>query len=601
MTSRRLVPALVALIGSPRLPLALALLSMALVSPALFIGLNLDDFLHRYCGLSMAGSSEICPSYWSLFTIVPGKPELTHRLMEDGFAPWWTDESLLVAFLRPVTALTHRLDYALWPNSPFLMHVHSTLWLGAAIYVATLLYRRVMGVGTMSAATAFAFAVDHVHGMPVGWIANRNALVGAFFGTAALLFYVASREPGKGRLTVPGVACLVLGLLGGEITLGVWGYFLAYALVMDRARPGARALALLPYFVATVAWRIAYKALGFGAAGSGLYIDPAHEPLVFLHALPARLPPLILGTFGFPPAEAAFFVSHHLAVLAIAGSVSFFVFFAVAAWALVRYDRVARFWALGTLLSLVPACTAVPNNRLLYFASLGAMGLLAGLIDAFRMQNPRLPGGLWGRSARLFAFMSGGLHAFLSPVLLPLAALNIYVTRSITDVAVPSALAALTDPPRQELLIVTAPEYYSGTFPRLLLRLEGKPEPERQRLLSVGPVAIDARRLDAHRLEVTYEGGLYGPILTRLYRGDRRPLAVGDRVTLHGLVIDVTRLTPDGRPLTAVFTFEKPLDSPDLRWVIWRRDRFVRFSPPAADGVVVHIDPARSTFEIGSS
>jgi hypothetical protein len=479
------------------------------------------------------------------------------------------------------------------------MHLHSMLWLGGAVYLATLLYRGVMGVGMMSAATAFAFAVDHVHGMPVGWIANRNALVGAFFGTAALAVYIQGRKRGSERYAFFGVPCLLLGLLGGEIALGVWAYLLAHALVLDDAPVARRLRALAPYLLATVAWRLTYKWLGFGAVGSDLYIDPAQEPLVFLRAL-SRIPQLLLGTYGFPPAEAAFFVSDRLAALAVVGSLSFVVYFAVAAWALVRFDRNARFWALGSLFALIPACTAIPNNRLLYFASLGAMGLLAGLIEAFRLHSPRLPRGVWGGVTRLFTFMSGGLHAFVSPVLLPLAALNIFVTRSITDEAVPSAIRELSDPPRQELIMVTAPEYYSGTFPRLMQRLARRPEPMRQRLLSVGPVAIDARRLDAHRLELTYQDGLLRPMLTRLYRGANDPMAAGDRVVLEGLTIDVTRVTADGRPLVAVFTFEKPLSSPDLRWVIWEKDRFVRFTPPAADGAVSHIDPARSSFEIGS-
>ena len=81
---RRIGPALAELLVSPRLPLYLGLLTVALVSPSFFIGLNLDDFLHRYCGLQMPGSQEFCPSYLSFFTIIPGVPRLTHRLMEDG-------------------------------------------------------------------------------------------------------------------------------------------------------------------------------------------------------------------------------------------------------------------------------------------------------------------------------------------------------------------------------------------------------------------------------------------------------------------------------------------------------------------------------------
>ena len=602
MTLRnRFGPAIADLVVSPRLPLFLGLLSMALASPSLFIGFHLDDFIHRYCGLELPGSREICPSYLSFFTIVPGVPRLTHKLMEDGFVPWWANERLRIAFLRPVTSFTHRLDYILFPNSPFLMHLHSMLWLGGAVYAATLLYRRVLGVGAVSAGAAFAFAVDHVHAMPVAWIANRNALVGAFFGTAALVVYVESRNRRSPRLAALGVPCLIIGLLGGEIALGAWAYLLAHALILDDAPVSERLRALLPYFVATVAWRLAYNWMGFGAAGSSLYIDPVAEPVVFLRVLPERIPLLLLGTFGIPPAEAAFFVSHQLAALVAVGSASFAVFLGVAVWAIIRFQRVVRFWMVGTLFALVPACAALPHNRLLYFPSLGAIGVLAGFVEAFRAADPRLPGGAWGLTARAFTTLSAGLHTFVSPILLPLLTMEIMATRMITDEAVPSAYAELSDPPRQELVLVTAPEYYSGTFPRLMARLDHRPEMQRQRLLSIGPVAIDARRLDAHRLELTYEGGLLAPILTRLYRGRNDPFSPGDRVELDGLDIEVTRVTDDGRPLVAVFTFEKPLDSPGLCWVVWQKDHFARFAPPSADGAVVHITPARSTFEIGSS
>ena len=33
-----------------------------------------------------------------------------------------------------------QLDYLLWPNGPFLMHLHSLLWLGALVVAAALLY-----------------------------------------------------------------------------------------------------------------------------------------------------------------------------------------------------------------------------------------------------------------------------------------------------------------------------------------------------------------------------------------------------------------------------------------------------------------------------
>src|SRR5271167_2972626 len=48
---------------------------------------------------------------------------------------------------------------------------------------------------------------------------------------------------------------------------------------------------------------------------------------------------------------------------------------------LIFRDRVARFWGLGMLLSLVPVAAVGPENCLLSFVGLGPMGLLAQLAE----------------------------------------------------------------------------------------------------------------------------------------------------------------------------------------------------------------------------
>jgi hypothetical protein len=329
-----------------------------------------------------------------------------------------------------------------------------------------------------------------------------------------------------------------------------------------------------------------------------LYLDPAREPLVFLRLLPERLPLLLLGTFGFPPAEGASLTTPGLARLGVAASILFTLSICVAFGKLVRSDRQARFWATGMALSLLPACAAVPHNRLLYFPSLGGMALLAILIDAFAKQDARLPQGVARGISRTFAALSGGLHAFVSPLLLPLAACALTLTDSIAEHDIPSAVANMSDVAHQDLIMVTAPEYYVGTYVRAVLRDAGKPEPARVRLLSVGSVGIQARRLDAHTLELTYDG-LLAPAPMRLFRSSRHPMTAGDEVKLDGLSIEVTRVTSDGRPAAARFTFAEPLDSPRLHWVTWQKDHFVKFSLPPADGAVVVVPRAVSGFTIG--
>ena len=583
---------------SRSLPLYLALLTATLVLPSLFIGFQLDDYLHRYCTSSVAQSEGFCPPPLSIFSYASGDPVRMHRMIETGFAPFWAYDRLVIDFLRPVSALTHFIDYRLWPNSPAIMHAESIAWLMGAVFLATLFYRATMGVGVVSAAAAFAFAVDHVHGLPVGWIANRNAVMAALFGTAALVAYDHGRREGTDRAAWVGVPCLLLSLLSGEIGLGAMGYLLAHALVLDKSPFRARLRAVLPYMVATLAWRITYTATGHGAIGSDLYLDPAREPLVFLRLIPERLPLLLLGLFGFPPAEGTFFTTPSLARWIVAGSVGFALSICVAFGKLVRVDRSARFWATGMALSLLPGCAAVPHNRLLYFPSLGAMGLLAILIDAFAKSDPRLPRGMTRSVSHTVAALSGGLHAFVSPFLLPLAACTVSLTQSIAHHDIPSAVASMSDVSHQDLIMVTAPEYYVGTYARAVLRDAGQPVPAHIRLLSVGSVGIRARRLDAHTLELVYDG-LLAPAPMRLFSSARHPLTQGHEVNLEGVHIEITRVTSDGRPAAATFRFDEPLDSPRLHWVTWQKDHFVRFSPPASEGAVEHVPPAASAFTLG--
>jgi hypothetical protein len=587
---------LIALFKGRRLVLGVALLSAVLASPALFIGFHLDDYVHRYLLLGLPGADLLGRSYVSLYAIANGDPAQNQWLIEEGFAPWWTFEHLKLAFWRPLSTFTHRVDYALWPNSAVLMHAQSLLWLGAVSAAAALFYRSVLGVTTAAGFAAYLYAVDHAHGLAAGWIANRNALVAVAFGILALVAYDRAYRSGSRGAAVAGVLCYAMGLLGGELAASAWAYLLAHALVLDQRAVKRRALGLLPYAAVTAIWLLARAAMGYGAHGSGLYIDPVGEPLGFALALVQRVPLLVLGQFALPPAETHHFVAPELGFSIFVLSIVVLGASIVTIFPLARADRDARFWTVGALLSLPPASTAYPHNRMLFFVGLGAMALIAILLrDAFARAA-------WLPQSRAWRFVAtpflGGVvlvHACLSPLLLPLAACSVAATNFITTRGVPSAIAALSSP-RQELVIVSAPEYFSVNLIPIIERLRGQPEPARLRALSVGPVPLAVRKLDASVLEVEYEGGLLSDPLAQLYRNARLPMQKDRVVKLHGLEIELSRLTPDGRPAAARFKFEEPLDSERHRFLVWSGDRFVPFALPAI-GSVARVPAAKVAFD----
>ena len=140
------------------------------------------------------------------------------------------------------------------------------------------------------AGVAFAlFAFDEARAATIAWLCNRNALIALAFGVWALLAHDRARADGDRRAAWLAPAWFALALLGGEGALAMLGYLASYALFLDRGPLLRRAATLLPYIGVMLGWAVLYVSLGYGASGSGFYIDPVREPLVFLRMLPERL------------------------------------------------------------------------------------------------------------------------------------------------------------------------------------------------------------------------------------------------------------------------------------------------------------------------
>ena len=140
----------------------------------------------------------------------------------------------------------------------------------------------------------------------------------------------------------------------------------------------------LPYVAIVAIWSAAYRALGFGTQYTGMYIDPGQQTGLFIRALFERAPLLLLAQFAEPPAELYALFGQTWRVVAWSAAVILVGFIGVAIFPLLRRDKVARFWALWMILSLVPVCATFPHNRLLLFPGIGAIGLVAQFLAELR-------------------------------------------------------------------------------------------------------------------------------------------------------------------------------------------------------------------------
>ena len=586
-------------LASQRAPRAIVLVAVLITLPSLGNGLAADDHFHK---LTLTRDPEwrlLVEPWYELFTFYDGDPARTMRITDIGLSPWWTNPSITLAFFRPVSAATHFLDYELWPSHPWLMHLHSILWYAALVAAAGWLYRRVLvRAGAPSRLwvanlAALLYALDHTHGVPVGWVANRNAIVAGAFGLAALAAHdVAVRGAdgqGEGRRpavwTAASAVLFALALGGGEGALGAIGYFVAHALFLDARTWRRRIASLLPHAVIGAAWVVVYRAGNFGARGSGLYVEPFREPITFAAAIAKHGPLLAASELGAPTPDLYTFLPLALKVGLIAVALLFLAWSATAIARLWRSDPVARFFVVGALLATAPSCATFPSGRLMLVAGFGLLGRVAMTGAGVIEDAAWVPARGWSRRLpRAFAAWVCGGHLVLSPFVLQLGMIQMVVlNRIIARMGVDLPLAP--DPRLKRVVFVNAPD---GVFaPYVFLgqnvnRDDTAPArfPARLLTMATGARTVDLRRVDDHTVVVRVEGGFYRFGTELITRDESVPMPVGSKVVLTDVTIEVLATAPDGVPTEASFRFDESVDSDAYLWEQWAGPRLVAMHPP---------------------
>ncbi len=580
------------LLAHPHLPWIAALLGVALCLPALWTGLAVDDYIQR-CILS----GQIVPArsdspLWTLFSFLPDIPEARQWLFEGGFLPWWVHEDLRADFLRPLSAATHMLDYALWPDSFAAQHAHSLMWYALAVAAVALLYRRVMGATAAAGLAGVLFAIDDAHAMAASWLANRNGVIALALGAMAVLSHVRWSQTGRRRWFGFSLAALVTGLLSAEAALGAVAYIVAWQLTLARGSWSRRLLALVPHAALVVAWRAVYSGLGYGATGSTLYVDPGREPLSFALALVERAPLLLMSQWSQLPMDAWMFLPRTAQIALTAAGYVTAMALAVVLGDLIRHSRRARFFVLGMLGALVPICASFPMDRLLLFVGIGAFGLLALLVRRVGWLDdddvePGRAGEPAGRVLKGVVLLLLLLHVAWAAVALPLRTQTIVLIGSeahrVSDLA--PADEAVTD---QTLVFLNGVDLLTMYVPMTRM-VDGGPVPGRIALLSSMFEPSRVERMDDRTLHIRPDDGFLSHAGDGLLRDASVPFAAGDVFDMPDFTAEVLEITADGRPAEVAFTFDEPLESDRLRWVYFRDGLLHEFTPPPV-GASIRVD-----------
>jgi hypothetical protein len=559
----------------------LALLAVVVMLPSLWVGLVSDDCLIEVCQLGSAQLPEAQRSPFDVFSFCRGGPSVIQGFMDRGLLPWWTPPDFRFAFWRPLSSLSHWADFTCYPNHPALMHLHSILWYAALALAVTAFYRRLFTAAWVAGLAALLYVLDDAHAFPVAWVANRNGLMAAFFGVLVLLTHDRWRREGWWPGAILGVLLLAIGLNCGESALAATGYIAAYALFLDRGKWVSRLATLLPYVVPVLAWVIVYRFLGCGTTGSGQYVDPLREPVLFVKGALIRLPILIVGQMAFPSSSLWPFVPTWAAHIHTAFAVLVVFFMAWVLWPMVKHEPLARFCASGMVLSMLPFCATYPCDRLLFLPGLGGMGLVAQFLHT-RVERPDWAQGTvaQGRPGRVLAICWIAIHGVLGPVSLPPSTLSPLL---MGKTAVRASNTFPKDPQiaQQDVVIVNNPADYLIVFTPFKLVVDGSPVPRRMRVLSVGLNAFTVERTSKKTLVFHVEDGLFNDGFTRTLRGPGYPLAPGFTARIPGMTAEVLATTDDGHPTAFSCTFDVPLEDPSLRFITWVGKGYVPFELPA--------------------
>ncbi|EDM78918.1 hypothetical protein PPSIR1_03578 [Plesiocystis pacifica SIR-1] len=623
--------------------LVLALVAVFARRDAIDTGVVSDDYMHHamLAGIYPAtGEDGRDRRPFDLYAFLPADAEGLDEHAAVGTTPWWSvlpndpdadGGSVRFAVLRPLSSALLTLDHALFPGrSARRWHLHSLLWLLAAIAGAALVWRRLFGEGLAVLAVAL-LACDPSWCTPLAWIANRCALVGATFGFLALAAHIyrrpiRSRSEGEPpperarRLALVEAASLALAMAAGEYGLVAAAYVLAYELVAARGSVRERLVALAPATALALAYLALHRLLGYGTYGE-VYANVFEAPSAWLSTASHRLPRLITaGLWSIPaettkflfqldahapwadPGEDFFdFIDYHQRVAWLGVGLSLTLAIPARLGLHEHERRGLRALVLGAFLGLIPLCSAPAQVRLLVLTQLGACALMAGAA----LGCVRLVRGLFvppqdretGPSRGLAL---AGLALGAPPLLLALGLNTAHDLRWGQDQLDEliefqrQSLAAFTqgdigrgrvEPERldgADVVVLNATSITTALHGSYVLDYHDQPLPRSWRPLAIRAPSFVAERRGAKVLELSaVDGGWLRNPAELNFRRSSQLLYAGDVRERPGLRVEVLA-DVQGFPTRVRFHFDVPLE--ELLFLHETKAGLVEWTPPPIGG-----------------
>ena len=566
---------------------------MIVFTPSLAVDYILEDF-EQLNVFAKPGSSTFMSRY-DLFNFSNGQADDIKHAIHEGRLFWWTADTFRIRFFRPFSSLLHHVDWLLFGDAIVPRKLHSLTWLFALLFVVSATLRS-LGQDSIAALALLIISVDDSFGMPMLWVASRNALVAATFSFSALWLVVEGLRASRGGLwqLAGSLSLFAIGLLAGEVSVVCGAYIFSALLCLRSENASFRVYAFIGFGIVLLAYFLTVGSLGFGTSDSGLYLDPRKNFPEWLDAFPGRFFIQLSCLFSNAPIALISIVPGLEPVFVVLG-VALAVLFIVASVRFVRVSEPAvrrrfTFWCLATALSTIPATATFPNPRLLMVPGIGFSVVLVMLAKHYaRGMHAWIFGHREAESQRASASCNYVLYAttllfiFLHTVFaLGVRFTEAHVVKRLSDETLRVSTGfSIRSKAVRAAFYLRSPDIYSALTARHIRVAKGYRVPEMLVPLACNslPLRISRVAADMFMME-SLEGELMtsdGEILMRsAILGFRK----GEEVETKEFTARVETIR-NGFPSKISFRFREDLESHSYQFLMWKDDNYVEFKFPA--------------------
>lgn len=556
---------------------AVVCLGLVLALPSLGVGFVADDYMFIQ---RLEQHDKAAP--FSLYEFADGQPGQHARLMAERWVtfPWWMSDDFKVRFLRPLSSGLFALDHAMFGRSPLGYHAHSLLWYAALLLSVGAFLRRVCPAPTWQIA-CLLFVLNAGHAEAAAWLASRHVLVSAVPALLGLVALIEQRERGFRFGALLALLGSFVACLGGESALVAVCYWLAYELwgAPDGASWRAKAMRVALPLGCVAAYLLIYRRLGYGAAGSAVYLDPVSAPRVYFAQLPGRLAMLLGELFAGFPANLSLTNFPGFGSALGAGATLLVALALRSLWPnLPLPERRSVVWlSAAAVAALVISAGAFLGSRLLLLPGISGFVIVA-IVLRHGWLRARSRASTLGRRAVVVGLAF--IHVVCAPLLLvancvllrQLGLANVKIDAGL-DAHFRQRLARGSGPPR--VFVLSASDPFSAFYAAAVRVVRAPAATAQWNMLSMARGTHRIERTAADKLVLRVEGGLLRSTFEGLFRASEQTFSAGDRAELVGAYVTVLAVTA-GRPTSIELTLSSgSFDDANVCLLAWRDQQLV--------------------------